>query len=117
MMPVQVIFADYLAAYVGSAGVAAALYRRATEGGSYQVRVSLTRMCMWAHEVGLLDHAALDGTMSWSDLVAQADLPLAHIDSPFGEITYLPSMIDMPDITPRFVRGPQPLGSSPLAWE
>ena len=117
MMPVQVIFADYLAAYVGSAGVAAALYRRATEGGSYQVRVSLTRMCMWAQEVGLLDHAALDGAVSWAALVAQADLPLAHIDSPFGEITYLPSMIDMPDITPRYVRGPQPLGSSPLAWE
>ena len=48
IMPLQVIFADYLAAYVGSAAVAAALHRRAIEGGSYQVRVSLTRMCMWA---------------------------------------------------------------------
>jgi crotonobetainyl-CoA:carnitine CoA-transferase CaiB-like acyl-CoA transferase len=116
LMPLQVIFADYLAAYVGAAGVAAALLRRATEGGSYQVRVSLTRMCMWAHEVGLLDHAALQGARPFADVVKESDLPLAKIDSPFGEITYLPSLFKMTDIKPGFVRGPQPLGSSRLEW-
>jgi crotonobetainyl-CoA:carnitine CoA-transferase CaiB-like acyl-CoA transferase len=117
LMPLQVIFADYLAAYVGSAAVAAALHRRATEGGSYQVRVSLTRMCMWAQEIGLLDHSALDGSRPFADLMSDTDLLVATIDSPFGEITYLPSLISMPDIKPAFARGTQPLGSSPLAWE
>ncbi len=117
LMPLQVIFADYLAAYAGAAGIAAALHRRAIEGGSYQVKVSLTRMCMWAHEFGLLDHRALDGTKRFADIIAEKNLPLATIDSPFGEITYLPSLIEMPDIKPGFVRGPQPLGSSPMAWE
>jgi CoA transferase family III len=116
LMPLQVIFADYLAAYAGAAGIAAALYRRATEGGSYQVRVSLTRMCMWAQELGLLDHRALDGTKRFSDIIAEKNLPLAHIDSPFGPITYLPTLIDMPDIKPHFSQGPQPLGSSLLQW-
>ncbi|MCP9850915.1 CoA transferase [Cyanobium sp. Morenito 9A2] len=116
MMPVQAIFADYLAGYVGAAAVASALLRRADEGGSYQVRVSLTRMAMWAQEVGLLDAAALEGSKAWADLVCQSDLPLASIDSPFGEITYLPSLIEMPDLRPGFERGPQPLGSSPLSW-
>jgi crotonobetainyl-CoA:carnitine CoA-transferase CaiB-like acyl-CoA transferase len=116
IMPLQVIFADYLAAYVGSAAVAAALHRRATEGGSYQVRVSLTRMCMWAQEIGLLDGSALSGAMPFADLAKEKDLPLAKIASPFGEVTYLPTMIDMPDIKPGFVRGPQPLGSSLLEW-
>jgi len=117
LMLLQVIFADYLAAYVGAAGVAAALLRRSQEGGSYQVRVSLARMCMWARDVGLLDGDALEGSRPFADVVAEADLPLAHIDSPFGEITYLPSVIDMPDIKPRFERGPQPLGSSELSWD
>ncbi len=117
LMPLQVIFADYLAAYVGAAGIAAALHRRATEGGSYQVRVSLTKMCMWAQEIGLLDHAALSGALPFADIVKESNLPLAKIDSPFGQITYLPSLIDMPDIKPGFVRGPQPLGSSLLEWE
>ncbi|MBS0622939.1 MAG: CoA transferase [Verrucomicrobia bacterium] len=116
LMPVQVIFADYLAAYAGAAGIAAALYRRATEGGSYQVRVSLTRMCMWAQELGLLDSSAINGTLPFADIVKQANVPLAMIDSPFGKITYLPSLIEMPDIKPRYARGPQPLGSSLMEW-
>lgn len=116
IMPLQVIFADYLAAYVGSAAVAAALHRRTIEGGSYQVRVSLTRMCMWAQEVGLLDRSALDGSRPFADIIREPDLPTAKIDGPYGEITYLPTMIEMPDIKPGFVRGTQPLGSSLLQW-
>ena len=117
IMPLQVIFADYLAAYAGAAGVAAALHRRAIEGGSYQVRVSLTRMCMWAQELGLLDGNALSGTLAFADVVKETNVPVTKIGSPFGEITYLPSLIDMPDIKPGFVRGPQPLGSSLLEWK
>lgn len=116
IMPLQVIFADYLAAYCGAAGVAAALLRRATEGGSYQVRVSLTRMCMWAQEVGLLDGSALDGALNFADLIAETNLPVNKISGPFGEITYLPSLIDMPDIKPGFVRSTRPLGSSLMSW-
>ena len=117
IMPLQVIFADYLAAYAGAAGVCAALYRRATEGGSYRVKVSLTRMCMWAQELGLLDHKALNGTLPFADIPNQKNVPVKTIDGPFGKITYLPTLIDMPDIKPGFVRSTQPLGSSLLSWE
>lgn len=116
LMPVQNIYADYLAGYVGAAAVTAALLRRAEEGGSYQVRVSLTRMCMWAQDVGLLDRGALDGTRPWADVVKEADLPVETIDGPFGEITYLPSLIEMTDVRPGFDRSTQPLGSSRLDW-
>lgn len=116
LMPVQNIFADYLAGYVGSAAVTSALLKRADEGGSYQVRVSLTRMCMWAQDVGLLDAGALDGTRPWADIVKQADLPIETIDGPFGEITYLPSLIEMTDIKAGFDHSTQPLGSSGLTW-
>lgn len=116
LMPLQVIFADYLAAYVGSAAVAAALYRRATEGGSYQVRVSLTRMCMWAQEIGLLPHSALDGAKPFGDAVKEKNLPLKEVDGPFGTITYLPSLIEMPDIIPGYKHSALPLGSSELNW-
>lgn len=117
LMPVQNIFADYLAGYVGAAAVTSALLKRANEGGSYQVRVSLTRMAMWAQEVGLLDAAeAYDGTKPWADLVAEADLPVETIDGPFGPVTYLPSLIDLTDVRRGFDHGTQPLGSSPLAW-
>lgn len=115
-MPVQVILADYLAAYAGAAGIAAALLRRSREGGSYAVRVSLSRMAMWTQDLGLLDHAALDGKHPMLDVTRQTELPLRTIGSAFGAITYLPSQIAMPKIEPRFARGPEPLGASPLAW-
>jgi len=40
--------------YMGSAGAAAALVRRAKEGGSYHVTVSLTRDAMWYLLLGLI---------------------------------------------------------------
>jgi crotonobetainyl-CoA:carnitine CoA-transferase CaiB-like acyl-CoA transferase len=45
---------DYITGYLGAAGAAAALHRRAREGGSYHVTVSLTRTAMWALSLGLI---------------------------------------------------------------
>jgi hypothetical protein len=72
---------------------------------------------MWAQQLGLLDGSALNGTIPFADIATQKDVPVTKIGSPFGEITYLPSLIEMPDIKPGFVRGPQPLGSSLLEWD
>lgn len=45
---------DLLSAYFASAGIMTALHRRATEGGSYHVKVSLARSCMWVQDLGLI---------------------------------------------------------------
>ncbi len=50
---------DYIAGYLGSAGVIAALRRRAREGGSYHVRVSLARCATWFRSLGQVDQAEL----------------------------------------------------------
>jgi crotonobetainyl-CoA:carnitine CoA-transferase CaiB-like acyl-CoA transferase len=115
-MPIQIILADYLAAYAGAAGIVAALIRRSREGGSYAVRVSLSRMAMWTQELGLLDRSALDGRRPMLEVTKQTDLSLRTISSAFGEITYLPTQIAMPAIKPHFARGPEPLGASRLEW-
>ena len=73
-------------------------------------------MAMWAKELGLLDHSALNGALPFADVAKQAEIALKTIDSPFGEITYLPTLLEMTDIKPNFIRGPQPLGSSKLSW-
>ncbi|NYT35409.1 CoA transferase [Allopusillimonas soli] len=44
---------DYLTGYLGAAGVMMALIRRAAEGGSYHVRISLARTSMWVQSLGL----------------------------------------------------------------
>lgn len=53
--PPTMVLNDYIAGYLGAAGIIAALRRRATEGGSYHVRVSLTRAAMWYQGLGIVD--------------------------------------------------------------
>jgi crotonobetainyl-CoA:carnitine CoA-transferase CaiB-like acyl-CoA transferase len=50
--PPTMVLNDFIAGYLGAAGVIAALRRRAKEGGSYHVRISLTRAAMWFMSLG-----------------------------------------------------------------
>ncbi|MEV5778741.1 CoA transferase [Streptomyces antimycoticus] len=54
-LPPTSIINDYLVAWLGATGAMAALARRAVEGGSYRVHVSLTRAAMWATTLGYFD--------------------------------------------------------------
>jgi crotonobetainyl-CoA:carnitine CoA-transferase CaiB-like acyl-CoA transferase len=48
---------DNVVGWLGTAGVLEALRRRATEGGSYRVVVSLTRTVLWLLSMGIFDKA------------------------------------------------------------
>jgi crotonobetainyl-CoA:carnitine CoA-transferase CaiB-like acyl-CoA transferase len=54
-LPPTSIVNDYLVAWLGATGAMAALARRAREGGSYRVHVSLTRAAMWIMSLGVFD--------------------------------------------------------------
>ena len=62
-LPPTVILNDYLAGYLTSLGVVAALILRATHGGSYHVRTSLSRFSMWYSELGVFDRAYMLDTI------------------------------------------------------
>jgi crotonobetainyl-CoA:carnitine CoA-transferase CaiB-like acyl-CoA transferase len=50
--PPTMVLNDFIAGYLGAAGIIAALRRRARDGGSYHVRISLTRAAMWFASLG-----------------------------------------------------------------
>ncbi len=50
--PPTLVMNDYIAGYLGGAGIIAALRRRASEGGSYHVHVNLARAAMWYASLG-----------------------------------------------------------------
>lgn len=54
-LPPTMIINDYLVAWLGATCPMAALARRALEGGSCRVHVSLTRAAMWAATLGVFD--------------------------------------------------------------
>lgn len=54
-LPPTNIVNDYLVGWLGATGAMAALARRATEGGSYRVHVSLDRAALWILSLGTLE--------------------------------------------------------------
>ena len=48
---------DYAMSWLASMAVAAALKRRAVEGGSYRIRISLARLSLWLLHMGIFDKA------------------------------------------------------------
>ncbi|MBV8347412.1 MAG: CoA transferase, partial [Mycolicibacterium sp.] len=49
---------DYIAGYLGAAGIQAALIHRTKEGGNYHVRVNLARCAMWFMSLRTFDKNA-----------------------------------------------------------
>jgi crotonobetainyl-CoA:carnitine CoA-transferase CaiB-like acyl-CoA transferase len=77
--------ADLMTGYLAAAGMMAALLRRAEEGGSYHVKLSLARSAMWVQEFGLLDtspqvHAPVSDTHP---------ARMTEIESVYGKVGFL----------------------------
>ena len=74
---------DFIAGYIGAAGIQAALIRRAKEGGSYHVRVNLARCAMWFMSLGHLRQGCpgarpASSTNSWRQTPSPLRPPTAN---------------------------------------
>jgi len=112
-MPVSAI--DYVSGYLMAFGSMVALHRRATEGGSWLVTVSLARIGQWIVERGLLSAAEIAGLPA--DLTKE-EIAALSIDSlsPAGRLTHLGPVLRMSETPPRWSRPAVPLGHDPAAW-
>ena len=112
--PPTLVMNDYIAGYLGACGVLAALRRRAQEGGSYHVRVSLARSAMWFQSLGRF--ANTDFTPGPD----QAMIPPETItrQTPYGEIHRLAPLAKL-SATPGNWRDPLVAvrGSDLPVWE
>lgn len=106
-LPPTTLVADYTTAYLGAAGVLAALRRRAADGGSYRVSLALARTCMWVQDMGLVGAGAP---------AAPLEPDVLQMDSPFGKLDYL-APITRFSSTPAFWSDPPLLlGASLPRW-
>ena len=84
-LPVTALLNDYITGYMGAIGCMAALVKRATEGGSWHVTVSLTGTAMWCGSLGLVDPS-----LAGSDQEHRLRDPLPYdAPSPLGEVHML----------------------------
>jgi crotonobetainyl-CoA:carnitine CoA-transferase CaiB-like acyl-CoA transferase len=105
---------DYTTGYLAAFGALVALLRRAREGGSYQVRVSLARTGMWyLAQPRVAADVQLPGAIPGREAVAQFTEETA---TGYGLMTHLAPVVQLSK-TPPYWELPSPLaGSAPLVW-
>jgi crotonobetainyl-CoA:carnitine CoA-transferase CaiB-like acyl-CoA transferase len=113
-LPVSAI--DYISGYLMALGTMAALARRAEEGGSWLVRVSLARTGRWITGRGRVDAAALHDVPEElrEDEVTRLTM---DTDSPLGRIRHLRPAGVLSQTPARWTRPPVPLGYDRPAWD
>jgi hypothetical protein len=84
-LPEIFVVNDFVTSWLSTVGAIAALKRRATEGGSYRVRISIARMSLWLLKMGIFDKAyaaSIAGTpgdhVYRDPETFQADTPCGH---------------------------------------
>lgn len=101
---------DYTTGYFGALGAMMALRRRATEGGSWLVTVSLAQTSMWFLRLGHdLDASAAGGTGGVSAFCEERA-------TGFGTMTHLRPALRMSGTPPRWELPSAPLGSGEASW-
>jgi crotonobetainyl-CoA:carnitine CoA-transferase CaiB-like acyl-CoA transferase len=103
---------DYVTGYLAAFGACAALIRRAKEGGSYWVRVSLCRSAMWVQDLGRVSSSDIINPLTCKE----RESFMIESDSPFGKLKHVgpvakysetPSYYDIPVV---------PLGAHQPIW-
>ena len=111
--PVSAI--DYLTGYLMAFGAMVALHRRATEGGSWLVRLSLAQIGRWLQHQGEVDLTALTGVASEFD-AAEIEKWQTITDTPMGRLTHLAPVLQFSETPARWARPSVPLGRSKPVW-
>jgi len=83
-LPPVMVVNDNIVGWLCTAGAVAALMRRAKEGGSYRVHVSLTRVSLWLYSMGIFDKEYAHGIAGKGGDHMQLEPELFSADTPAG---------------------------------
>jgi crotonobetainyl-CoA:carnitine CoA-transferase CaiB-like acyl-CoA transferase len=114
--PPIVPIVDNVVAWLGTTGILAALRRRAIEGGSYRVVVSLTRTVLWFLSLGIFDKAYAKATAGSTDEHTYIAPDLFTAETPLGTYQGMTDQIVMSRTPGAFRTVLAPRGSSKPEW-
>ena len=112
-LPAQAL--DHCTGYLAAFGTMIALGRRAREGGSWLVRLSLAQTGRWINGLGRLGTVADARKLPDPKLDDVRDLTM-ETDSPFGRLTHIKPPVGLSETPMRWARPPVPLGTHPPVW-
>jgi crotonobetainyl-CoA:carnitine CoA-transferase CaiB-like acyl-CoA transferase len=106
---------DYCTGYLMAAGAMMALARRAQEGGSWLVRISLAQVGKWVVDLGEVPEAALKDVPA-EFAAHELDAWSMVSQTPSGPLRHLRPVVQLPETPARWARPSVPLGHHPPAW-
>jgi crotonobetainyl-CoA:carnitine CoA-transferase CaiB-like acyl-CoA transferase len=111
--PVSAI--DYLTGYLMAVGAMVALKRRAQEGGSWLVRISLAQVGRWLVSRGEVPQADLKNVQK-EFTPAELERWAMTSDTPVGRLRHLAPVLQLSETPPRWARPTVPLGHHQPVW-
>jgi hypothetical protein len=107
---------DNVTAWLGATGILAALRRRAVEGGSYRVVVSLTRTVLWLLSLGIFEKEYAQAMAGSSDAHYYPEPDLFTAETPCGTYQGMTDQVVMSRTPGSYRTVLNPMGSSKPAW-
>jgi crotonobetainyl-CoA:carnitine CoA-transferase CaiB-like acyl-CoA transferase len=114
--PPIVPICDNVVAWLGTTGILAALRRRAIEGGSYRVVVSLTRTVLWLLSLGIFDKAYAKATADSTDEHKYIAPDLFTAETPLGTYQGMTDQVVLSRTAGAYRTVLVPRGSSKPEW-
>lgn len=115
-IPLITVVNDWIVPWLATVGIVSALERRAVEGGSWRVHVSLTRVALWIIGLGVFDGEYVARTAGVGDDHAYLPPELLHHDGPMGRYQGVTDQVRMSRTPGRYAHGLLPMGSAAPRW-
>jgi crotonobetainyl-CoA:carnitine CoA-transferase CaiB-like acyl-CoA transferase len=114
--PAIIPICDNVVGWLGTVGVLEALRRRATEGGSYRVVVSLTRTVLWLLSMGIFDKAYAQQTAGSTEEHTYVAPEVFTAETPLGRYQGITDQVVLSRTPGAFRTVLVPRGSSRPEW-
>jgi crotonobetainyl-CoA:carnitine CoA-transferase CaiB-like acyl-CoA transferase len=106
---------DYPTGYEAAFGTLVALERRAREGGSYLVRVSLTQNAMWLYRLGRVAKEKWQG-LDRHPPAEEIKRLSVNTETVWGRLTHMAPVLKLSETPPHWTLPAAPLGTHQPVW-
>jgi CoA-transferase family III len=115
-LPEVFVVNDYVTSWFAAVGTIAALRRRAIEGGSYRVRISLVRLSLWLLQMGIFDKAYARSVAGSGGEHGFTAPELFEAETPCGHYQGVTDQVKMTGTPGKFSVPLVPRGASRPVW-